>query len=161
MGPFRATLRLVPITVVALLFFVEGSSPLSAQVQRRAGRPRRGAETAPPPPEKPAAPVPANPLSKISRSLLGAPEPGGNDRSGALETDQARAERRGPRDAVDGRIPHNSNLGKHLEHAEQLVVGGNTDQALELLEIILANSDHATIRTADGRPGLVAWEANR
>lgn len=161
MGRFRAALRLVPITVVALLLFVEGSSPLSAQDQRRAGRPPRAAETAPPPPDKPAPPAPANPLSKIFRSLLGAPEPGGNDRSGALETEQARAERRGPRDAVDGRIPHNSNLGKHLEHAEQLVAAGNTDQALELLEIILANSDHATIRTADGRPGLVAWEANR
>ncbi|HET6324229.1 MAG TPA: PQQ-binding-like beta-propeller repeat protein, partial [Planctomycetaceae bacterium] len=43
----------------------------------------------------------------------------------------------------------------------QLMAAGHADQALEILEIVLAHSDHATIRTPDGRPGLVAWEANR
>ncbi|HEV8004189.1 MAG TPA: PQQ-binding-like beta-propeller repeat protein, partial [Planctomycetaceae bacterium] len=70
-------------------------------------------------------------------------------------------ERRGPRDSIDGRIPHNATESKHLEQAEQLIAAGHADQALEILEIVLAHSSHATIRTADGRPGLVAWEANR
>ena len=41
------------------------------------------------------------------------------------------------------------------------MAAGHADQALEILEIVLAHSDHATIRTPDGRPGFVAWEANR
>ncbi len=62
---------------------------------------------------------------------------------------------------IDGRVPHNPSQAKQLEHAEQLIAAGHGDQALERLEFVLANSDHATVRTSDGRPGLVAWEANR
>ena len=53
---------------------------------------------------------------------------------------------------IDGRVPHNPSQAKQLEHAEQLIVGGHADQALERLEFLLTNSDRATIRTADGRP---------
>ena len=62
---------------------------------------------------------------------------------------------------IDGRVPHNPSQAKQLEHAEQLIAAGHPEQALERLEFVLANSDHATVRTSDGRPGLVAWEANR
>ena len=58
-------------------------------------------------------------------------------------------------------MPHNPSQAKQLEHAEQLIAAGHPDQALERLEFVLTNSDHATVRTSDGRPGLVAWEANR
>ena len=75
--------------------------------------------------------------------------------------DSATPERRGPRDSIDGRIPHNATQSKHLDQAEQLIEGSHWDQALDVLEVVLAHAGHATIRTPDGRPGLVAWEANR
>jgi outer membrane protein assembly factor BamB/tetratricopeptide (TPR) repeat protein len=141
--------------------------------------PRARANDAPPPPEstdkdstakenkaaKSKAPRPA-PRSRTSRNFLGRGTPpdfrneqrdDAADREGAATT----VERRGPRDSIDGRIPHNATESKHLEQAGQLMASGQFDQALELLEIVLAHSDHATIRTPDGRPGLVAWEANR
>ena len=42
-----------------------------------------------------------------------------------------------------------------------MIEGSHWDQALDVLEVVLAHAGHATIRTPDGRPGLVAWEANR
>jgi outer membrane protein assembly factor BamB len=82
--------------------------------------------------------------------------------AGSKAEGESRASRRGPRDAVDARIPHDSTQGKHLEQAEQLIEQGQWDPALERLEILLAGSaNHATIRTPDGHPRLVAWEANR
>jgi outer membrane protein assembly factor BamB len=80
----------------------------------------------------------------------------GRDRDAASGT-----EHRGPRDLIDGRIPHNATQGKHLEQVEQSMAEGHWDQALEILEVVLSHSGHATIRTPDGRPGLVVWEANR
>jgi outer membrane protein assembly factor BamB len=160
---FRATLQLVPIAVVGSFLFVEGIGPAQAQapnyrLQSRRTPVRKGA---PPPPSAAGNPS-VNPLSKLFRNLLG---DGGKDsnRLGA-DDDEATgssADRRGPRDVIDGRIPHNSSQGKQLEQTEQLIAAGHWDQALERLEHVLANSDHATVRTSDGRPGLVAWEANR
>ncbi len=98
-----------------------------------------------------------NPLSKLFQNWIGdngREKPSGNEANGA-------ADHHGPRDMIDGRVPHNPSQAKQLEHAEQLIAGGHADQALERLEFLLTNSDRATIRTADGRPGLVAWEANR
>jgi outer membrane protein assembly factor BamB/tetratricopeptide (TPR) repeat protein len=101
--------------------------------------------------------VAPNPLSKLFQNWIGdngREKPSGNEANGA-------ADHHGPRDMIDGRVPHNPSQAKQLEHAEQLIAGGHADQALERLEFLLTNSDRATIRTADGRPGLVAWEANR
>jgi outer membrane protein assembly factor BamB len=104
------------------------------------------------------------PRPGLFRQLLGrrnAPSPAADDRGDGADARESAGERHGPRDSIDGRIPHNATQSKHLEQADQMMASGHWDQALEVLESVLAHSDHATMRTPDGRPGLVAWEANR
>jgi outer membrane protein assembly factor BamB len=152
---------------------------LPGQVDSRPRRPRARVNDAPPPPEtsdkeatekekgKSGRSKPGRPelRSGLLRNLFGGgatPSPRTDDAGDSADREGSAAiERRGPRDSIDGRIPHNATESKHLEQAEQLLGSGHEDQALEILEIVLAHSNHATIRTPDGRPGLVAWEANR
>lgn len=160
MRPVRAMLRLLPIVLVALFLLLEGVPGTAEQtpVQRsRAGRNALGRRN---PPVPAGNPIP-NPLANRLRSLLG--NRGNANVRPKAEGDEpaAAGDRRGPRDMIDGRVPHNPSQAKQLEHAEQLIAAGHPEQALERLEFVLANSDHATVRTSDGRPGLVAWEANR
>ncbi len=170
---------LLRVAAIAALLGLSVCDTLPGQVTPAPRRARTRPNDAPPPPEsadkgkaekeneaaksKPRRPAPH---SGLFQKFPGAGPPPGHrtedrddaaaDREGAVA-----AERRGPRDSIDGRIPHNATESKHLEQAEQLLAAGHGDQALEILEIVLAHSNHATIRTSDGRPGLVAWEANR
>jgi outer membrane protein assembly factor BamB/tetratricopeptide (TPR) repeat protein len=178
----RKTYAWLRAAAIAALVGLSLCDPLPAQQAPNTPRPHGPATDAPPPPEGPSkdksdkdksedAPPAATrrrprrnlPRSGYLQSLLGR---GPNARPQGDEGDADRdavgtGERRGPRDSIDGRIPHNATQSKHLDQAEQLIEEGHPDQALELLEIVLSHSDHATIRTSDGRPGLVAWEANR
>ena len=139
LAPARTTPRLLP------------SRPTKTRPQRRIRRPkhqgRRGVLT---PRRVTFWGAARAPTSATNNRRCGGSRRSGNNRPSV-----------GSCDSIDGRIPHNATESKHLEQAEQLIASGHWDQALELLEIVLAHSDHATIRTPDGRPGLVAWEANR
>jgi outer membrane protein assembly factor BamB len=154
MSVVRAALRILLAVLVAALLGLDATSFAQTQTpaRRPSGRRSQPRRTAPAPGN-----VAPNPLSKLFQNWLGDNghgKPSGDEASGA-------ADHHGPRDMIDGRVPHNPSQAKQLEHAEQLIVGGHADQALERLEFLLTNSDRATIRTADGRPGLVAWEVNR
>ena len=145
----RTALRIVPGVLVASLFWTDAAGFAQAPVpaHRPAGRRnQRGRQAAQPSP---------NTLPRLFQNLFGGGSPKPASEEGAA------ADHHGPRDMIDGRVPHNPSQAKQLEHAELLIAGGHWDQALERLEFLLASSDRATIRTADGRPGLVAWEANR
>src|SRR5262249_35485430 len=158
MRPVRTMLRLLPIVLVASFVFLESDGGRGEQTPfgRTPPRPKVVGPRAPPPPGANAAP---NGLTNRLRNLLGGastnrPKPADDEAAAA-------GDRRGPRDMIDGRVPHNPSQAKQLEHAEQLIAAGHPDQALERLEFVLGNSEHATVRTSDGRPALVAWEANR
>ena len=162
----RGMLRLLPILLVASSLAIDGQGRAWAQNanSRPFGRRSATRKQAAPPPPGAASP---NPLSRLFRDVLGE-RPKDKDKepeNGRPKTDSedagALGDRRGPRDNIDGRVPHNPSQAKQLEHAEQLIAAGHWDQALERLELVLSNSDRATVRTSEGRPQLVAWEANR
>ena len=166
--------RLLWIGALATVLGLSISQTLPGQTTPRPRRSQTHPNDAPPPPETPdrstiekqrKASKPRRPAPRPSffQNLLGGNSSGSraDDRDASDREAAAAIERRGPRDSIDGRIPHNAAESKRLEQAEQLISAGHADQALEILEIVLAHSDHATIRTPDGRPGLVAWEANR
>ncbi|HEX4069553.1 MAG TPA: hypothetical protein VHX68_00220, partial [Planctomycetaceae bacterium] len=95
MRPVRAMLRFLPIVLVALFLFLESVPGTAEQtpVQRARAIPPRN-------------PVP-NPLANRLRSLLGN---GGNANARPKsegEDTAAAGDRRGPRDMIDGRVPHN------------------------------------------------------
>jgi outer membrane protein assembly factor BamB len=146
----RATLRLMPIMLVASFLLIDGGGPTNAQIpDRRAriwGGPVRKGNSSPPA------------AGNSAPRVLGDRD---RDKTDEGDSNTPASEHRGPRDSIDARVPHNSSQAKQLEQAEQLITAGNWDQALERLEHVLAHSDHATMRMSDGRPGLVAWEANR
>ena len=144
----RAMLRLLPIMLVASLLLIDGGATNGQPLNRRAriwvGPVRKGNMTPP--------------AAGNSPRMLGDRD---RDKTDEGDSNTPPSEHRGPRDSIDARVPHNSSQAKQLEQAEQLITAGHWDQALERLEHVLAHSDHATMRMSDGRPGLVAWEANR
>jgi outer membrane protein assembly factor BamB/tetratricopeptide (TPR) repeat protein len=176
-GRMRTQNRLLAIGAMASALGLSVFDTLPAQVTTPR-RPQARPNDAPPPPEltdKQQPPKKEN-NAATSRARRQPPQPDSfrnfgrpgafspprpDERGDASDREGAAAERRGPRDSIDGRIPHNATESKHLEQAAQLMASGQPDQALEILEVVLAHSGHATIRTPDGRPGLVAWEANR
>lgn len=146
-----AALRILTAVLVAALFWTDAASFAQTPAPARRPNGRRTHPRRPPPAPGNVAP---NPFSKLFQNLMG-------DGGRAQSENGSTSDHHGPRDMIDGRVPHNPSQAKQLEHAEQLISGGHWDQALERLEFLLANSDRATIRTPDGRPSLVAWEANR
>jgi outer membrane protein assembly factor BamB len=173
----RAHIRLLGIGAMAAVVGLTVYGPLPAQTNSRPRRSQARPNDAPPPPEandkeatdkdkedtaakkKSRRPVAPPDFRNFRRGGVFTPRSDEHGDSGDREG--AAGEYHGPRDSIDGRIPHNATESKHLDQAEQAMSSGRPDQALEILEIVLAHSDHATIRTPDGRPGLVAWEANR
>src|SRR5579859_4613986 len=150
------------IAAFAALLAASACDSLPAQEAPPPRGPRARPNNAPPPPEsvdkdsaekqnKSAKTKPRMPASRggLFPNLLGGGPParlGNESRGEGTDREGAATERRGPRDSIDGRIPHNATESKHLEQAGQLMTSGQWDQALEILEIVLAHSDHATIR---------------